>query len=319
MSNSVLFAPQPGHVLVTAVMLAAALAGCSSHAVASFSPAASPTLRIPSTALPSSTKEATASPFPPTETPPPTLSVQVAQAEVQALLETNGDCDLPCFWGLSPGASRPDDAIRLFTHLGWSGIAFQGDTASFYDTGYEIPGRLSISPIVILADDTIAGVFVAISGPSYAEFITVANSPFSLEAILKRHGTPSRVGVDLSTQGEIGYPRFTGFELYLLYDTLGTIVQYSGIAARIGQYYRVCPLRPANGGLEGKEGPASVILHLQPPDSPAAIEDLRAAVGGVRVAPRNDSLRAFGLTPEQFAQLYVSGKGPCLESPLSIW
>jgi hypothetical protein len=66
-----------------------------------------------------STEETTALPTTinqilPTLTPLPALSVEEAQAFVDELLETNHGCDLPCWWGITPGETTWEEAYQFF-------------------------------------------------------------------------------------------------------------------------------------------------------------------------------------------------------------
>ena len=61
-------------------------------------PMSTPTLVASTTSSPSSTDTKV-----PTETPMPPLASLVAQQQAVELLKSNGNCSLPCWWGITPG------------------------------------------------------------------------------------------------------------------------------------------------------------------------------------------------------------------------
>ena len=53
-----------------------------------------------------------------TFTPVPTKSVEEREAFIHIMYETNGGCDLPCFWGISPGVDDKQTIIEDFSPYG---------------------------------------------------------------------------------------------------------------------------------------------------------------------------------------------------------
>jgi hypothetical protein len=79
-------------------------------------PYSSQTPMMEITPLPSATftlpPTATCTPYPPTLEPG-----QVEQA-IEELMQRNGDCSQPCFWGIIPGVTSVDKAKSIFALLG---------------------------------------------------------------------------------------------------------------------------------------------------------------------------------------------------------
>ena len=75
---------------------------------------ASPTETMPPTLTPTSTNTLT-----PTFTPTtvPTLPAEEARKRLLELLATNGDCRLPCLWGITPGKSNHQEARNILIPL----------------------------------------------------------------------------------------------------------------------------------------------------------------------------------------------------------
>ena len=98
--------------LVCIVFMSILVVGCSS---------ASPVSVPANTATRTYRPTVTLTPFPTitltpaiTWTPLPTLSEQEAQERVMQLLEANGGCELPCWWGVVPGSTKFSDASYQF-------------------------------------------------------------------------------------------------------------------------------------------------------------------------------------------------------------
>lgn len=90
------------------------------------------TLASPSMVAPTPT-EAVSSPTPtvvPTPTPqPPLATTEEALAFVIQMQETNGGCELPCWWGITPGKTIGRDARQILSPLGEFGENYVLDVA----------------------------------------------------------------------------------------------------------------------------------------------------------------------------------------------
>lgn len=81
-----------------------------------------PTLVLP-TASPVPSPSATTTPIllPSTPTLQPTMDEANTKALILEFLKTNGNCKLPCFWGITPGETTLDEVKRFIENLGWKG------------------------------------------------------------------------------------------------------------------------------------------------------------------------------------------------------
>ncbi len=81
-------------------------------------PTASVTETIaPKTATPTLAPSATSTRIPATPTDVPTLPVEDARQRLLDLLANNGNCQLPCLWGITPGESSYQDARSILLPL----------------------------------------------------------------------------------------------------------------------------------------------------------------------------------------------------------
>jgi hypothetical protein len=165
-------------------------------------------------------------------TPIPTLAGEDAKRKVAYLLETNGNCSLPCWWGITPGRTTWSEAepyLETFA-LGISptGFSKQNDLA-FYNA--EIPDPNSNSP----TDYLFAG--FAVNNSGVVEIID-STSIKSISDTLDNIGVPSQVWVEIISNFGPGPLLFT---LALFYND-GVMVVYEGtIYPDNDNFILICP------------------------------------------------------------------------------
>jgi hypothetical protein len=194
-------------------------------------------------------------PPPPTRTPIssqtplpfPTLEPDAMQAFVAEMLATNGGCELPCWWGITPGETRWDDMIKFFSEHnvrvwenGLLDLSYQSGTYGrrpVYDSMMEITFQR--------AGDLVQGVTVR-NTPRYAplqdDFVTVWQR-YALQPILSRHGVPSQVHLNLTVGAPcVGGGNFPDYKMWVMYENQGIAIRYSGLALRDNEKWLVCPV-----------------------------------------------------------------------------
>jgi hypothetical protein len=77
-----------------------------------------------------------------TPIPTPTYSPEEIKVRIEELLETNGGCDLPCWWGLIPGETNYEDAIRFFRDLSLSNN-YYGNSENIFSTSIRVPNYIN--------------------------------------------------------------------------------------------------------------------------------------------------------------------------------
>ena len=63
--------------------------------------------------------------------PLPTIAPNNVEEALSELQQSNGDCKLPCWWGISPGETQWDDASRFLKSLGAIVLPLQPDNTLF--------------------------------------------------------------------------------------------------------------------------------------------------------------------------------------------
>lgn len=159
----------------------------------------------------------------PTEMPTQarTLTNEQTYAYFQSLYKGITDCDLPCWWGLSPGISTEEQLINTLTKLDSPQIIeYNGFREYKYNFEFpEIEGSLieqNFFPRIWVENDHIS--YILISGHWVKE-----NFDFSLSTILNELGTPSEIRVEPTVYDwEDPY-----YLLEMVYLEQGVIVRFS--------------------------------------------------------------------------------------------
>lgn len=289
--------------------------GCASHLsdVTSDVPTLTPQsqLLIATTSTPSETPTPTrvSSPEPSsTWTPLPTLSMHEREAKLKELLETNGGCELPCWWGITPYQTSWPETVHYLIPIA-SDIR-EGESATYYENGqkhfttgfdfiYEIEemseaGKVSFE----IQDDLVIAIHVFPPGTQYK---------YQLSQILSLLEVPKQVYIG-ARSGFPG-PQNPSAVFVLDYSDIGIWAMYIGDASLSGENFIVC------------SSSVGVRLFLFDPakEYPRGVSFVKAATmfGGVQGKKLED---ATDMTPESFYDAFVDPKlGSCLETPANLW
>jgi hypothetical protein len=196
----------------------------------------------------------TSTPVPPTLTATPTVELPTAtitplptatrteeeeQAMLVELIQTNGGCELPCWWGIIPGNSpletvKGELAERGFWVEGvWAGIGTANDFGVFLE--FEVEGN------IIQSIGAGGGYLTGTEEESaYSQAFAQGWQPYEIDAVLSRYGSPTRVFIYHPFQADPGSG--TPFHLILFYEALGFVIEYGGLGEQVsGGHLRVCP------------------------------------------------------------------------------
>lgn len=224
-----------GVILVAALLW---LAGCS---VPSFAPGETPQptntpLFAPSLVVLTQTLSAqsptpTLTPRPtrtPTPTPCPTLTADEEYAYVSEMLATNAGCELPCWWGITPGKSSWQEARNQLPRLNFQ---FWFLEEHRYDVHFTLTEAEGVIESIRVSGD--CACFVR-----ECERFAQDWSHYALDQILSRYGPPSRARIIFPPTTESGAPVY--YNLYLVYDELGISIAYTGDAIKQGEMRHTC-------------------------------------------------------------------------------
>ncbi|RLF31751.1 MAG: hypothetical protein DRM98_05085 [Thermoplasmata archaeon] len=179
---------------------------------------------LPTQISPSPSRTSTPTPWP-THTPLPTLTAEERYVYVQERLATNGGCELPCWWGITPGESTWQEAKDQLPHR------------HFQFWFPEVPIHYDVHLNLTEEDGTVQSIKVQ----SYCfacDRFTEDWSRYSLDQVLSRYGVPSQVRIILALPVDAGGPIY--YRLYVFYNDLGFGIIYEGPAVKQNGLLHTC-------------------------------------------------------------------------------
>ena len=190
------------------------------------------------TIFPSSTYQ------PPTRTPLPTLLPDEAEALVLDLLETNGGCQLPCWWGIMPGETTWEQASHFLTTFmrdiyyepnfnGFSTILPQseniGESNNVITIGY-------MEMLIPCYDPDISNCEQRLEPIEIVETIQTSIE-MSLSEALIEFNVPTEVRISIGPDRP-GIAQL--FDIVLFYPNVGIMMVFTGIPQDNGELLSIC-------------------------------------------------------------------------------
>jgi hypothetical protein len=314
-----------------------AIAGCSqlteniatSSPVASVLPNSSPspteTLTPTLTLVPTGTKTQSLTPI-----AVPSLPVEDARKRLLDLLATNGDCRLPCFWGITPGKSDYQTARNILMPL--SSVA---ETAHFASSNpvddvspLYIEGDLHLNTRVAYLYDN-NGIVSHLTFRVFEEKVNtdsngnwtsktpIYDSPtfkkrveyYSLSHLLAEQGIPASVMISTESPSQT-YSGVIDVDIVLLYPDQGIWAKYTTSIdeSKVGSSIRSCP---ANAHIE---------LNLYPQGNPASFTSLlEETEWGATKNGYKPLEEATSMSVEEFYKIFRNPTDKCIETPTNLW
>jgi hypothetical protein len=269
------------------------------------------------------TPSATYTSVPATPTIVPTLPVDDARQLLLDLLSNNGNCRLPCLWGIVPGESTFWDARAILASLsglsGYSHLNFPGPDSispTYNENGVEIYTRVTflINPESKITNQIAYSLEAhrSLQKGGYeivydSKFFGNKTSAYGLPHVLSEQGIPSSVMI--ATWGGPLTRGFTGgFDILLLYPDKGILVNYNTQMYVVGANVRGCP---AN---------AQVEMELYPPGQRETFfEFLKETDWNVKLNDYRPLEEVTSMTLDEFYETFRDDNSKCVETPTSYW
>jgi hypothetical protein len=215
--------------------LLAILAGCALDAPSPVTPSPLPiptrtpfpnatnTLKI--TSVPSVTKTPAIAP---SYTPLPTLSSDERERRILGLISSNNDCDLPCWWGITPGRTTFAEARNFFRQFNPHPY-LQEEAPNKQFVNYLIPvsETISFGYGIDIKLEIVDGIVQIVSVGSI-ESATI----FSIRNILSDYGQPLEVWIHTYRSYLGGIPPV---DVLLFYPDQGILARYSAELTEINE------------------------------------------------------------------------------------
>jgi hypothetical protein len=269
--------------------------------------------------LPSPTAQ---SPTLPLATPKSTLSAEQRENQILELLQTNGGCELPCWWGIMPGTTTWSQAQAFLEGLGvktsidrTSGNAIDHGTSGLSIASHSIHNGIGFTERAGIVQEIGIGSSSTNPSTNLSGWLE-AWAGYSPKQIISKYGVPDRIWLMTSSQfHEPSGGSQMPYELWLFYDRLKFLIRYAGVV-RYAPIYRFCPEYGENGQLT-----AEISLNLADPANPTPLETLSNAL---TIPGMTDYIqpieKATGLTIEKFSSLFTqNSKDVCFDASRNIW
>jgi hypothetical protein len=174
----------------------------------------------------------------PTVTPLPTLNSQEAEKIIAALMNTNNDCEAPCFWGIIPGKTTYKEVKNYLWYMGMEIWETTIDGNEIVQGSYNLQNDIEVSFISYFQDGVVESIRASITSPSNINTNDRQWSAYSRETLIARYGPPSEVKVEIDREPA------QAFSMVMFYETRDLIIACGGY--KILQYSegepKICPL-----------------------------------------------------------------------------
>ena len=231
------------------------------------------------------------------------------------MLESNGGCELPCWWGFTPGKTGWAEVYDFFTALGKT---FRVNTINeSRNVGWGAPGDDLIVGLNFAIDDNdkkvVRRIFTTISTAKLEEQIL---EPYLPSRIVQQFGNPAQIFLEYNPTLVRGD---TYYSLILFYPDRGIMIEYYDRIERRSANFRFCPddvssaflwlWDPRDGGTSPDDLYAKGTIGLQP--------DIAKSYFQSAYYPLHE---ATGVDVAAFSQMFQKAETPvCLEAPFALW
>ncbi len=263
----------------------------------------------------------------PTFTQPfiPTLPKTEAGKMMLSLLSNNGNCRLPCFWGITPGLSTFQDAQSILFPLNSlsSSATFKfypdynswiGNMSLIYsekDFHYIVDISVVSFPGINIISEIALNHIEAYQQENNSNSITFPESVlqkisyYSLPHILSEFGPPSSILI--STTGGLSSTGQDPLEMVILYSNDGILEYYFTIAFYSGNYIIDCFNNPVQE------------LELYPSGNADNFLNMIAPYWSDRLKPFKPIQYVTNMSISDFYQTFRKPTNKCLSTPITQW
>lgn len=257
----------------------------------------------------------------------PNLSQNEARVAMLDLVQNNGDCRLPCIWGLTPGVTDTHSRQMLLASIPFISepdflVSRSGDEnnpggfgfSSIVDnlrvsvglSYYEKEGMISSLAFVTFPTRESIAVF---GEPYYMDLLYY----YLLPQLLNNYGRPSIVLIAPWPHDPFMDADYDPFSVVVIYQDLGIMAEYIAPNELDGGYYRACPVQ------------GYLTLRTWDPNQVIPLEKIAALGAGIGISETSFDYfkpieEATSISLEEFYQTFTDAQDTsCLETPVELW
>ena len=233
------------------------------------------------------------------------------------LIETNGGCDLPCWWGVQPGADARSAILRFLAPLNITDVfPLSSNDIDYYNFPLHVNQSDVLNLIVGVTAQNGSALNVHVVADNLDIFtdLSATLKQYAFRELLLQYGKPSSVLLALEPSAEANGPFI--YDLWVFYEETGVLVGYSGVGVTTrGETWSFCT---------DFETVKTFRLYLQAGDDLTPLQTLAGDFAEF------DALQARGYfhtwematgmsLTDVTAASAQTGNGFCFQSPENVW
>ena len=266
------------------------------------SPSPVPTATITPTLQPSETPL-------PTLTTLPTLSSQEAENKIRELYKTNGGCELPCWWGMTPGKTSSSEAQNMLSAISNQMLFSPTNYAKNYGYawGYQAPGEKRMD---WLLDVYVQNDKIFMLRPYVTEITNRRISSagyFTPLKLLSRVGQPQEIYIKTFAETPNGSHPFV---VRFFKPDQGFLISYSLHGIKVGDLIETC--------IQDNDSPT---ILLWKPGAFSKVTDINQFIGSLDEPPLFQPLESATHTSVSlfYKSFQTTHTFPCIQTPIDLW
>lgn len=160
----------------------------------------------------------------PRVTPFPTRTRAEASDDLSDMLKTNGDCELPCFWGIHLDQTIYEDLYAIIDKLGGSRFETLSENGRIRIASgfrFEDEHRIQVEFAADLENDIVRDLKILLLNLWKPENAKEDWSAYNMDEILRTYGVPDRIGLHYS-----GNNTALHVDIQLEYEDIDTYINY---------------------------------------------------------------------------------------------
>lgn len=227
-------------------------------------------------------------------TPLPARSPTEVTEQLNYLLQTNGNCVLPCFWGIHPDQTRYEELYGVIDQLKgrnfFDFVEENGHLRVSSNFTYEKEGTIRLDLTADLQGDVVKDLEVTLLNQLDTGITPESWSAYNMDEILRTYGVPDTVELYFDAPYDA-----LSFAIRLRYENIHTSIMYSGITTEDKKYLTTSSVFfcPEEIGID------SVVMHI-------GKHPFNDEPDGVLLS------KATGLDEQAFHKLFTENPSACL-------
>jgi hypothetical protein len=169
----------------------------------------------------------------------PTIMSTQPIMSLEDMIKTNGNCNLPCFWGIRPGITKWTEAMDLFSQLDIEGVIGTSPRDFKYFTANVEAKSVAILLNLYQKDDIVGAILLTISNKPPLTGSHPDIEPYSIKKTFMNLGMPTDILLKLDFAPE-GPSEVSSYSFWVTYDNYGLQENYIGSLENPGDS-KVCP------------------------------------------------------------------------------